>query len=610
MGEAVGIETKKYYMKTKKLLLVLAAIALLFAMTVVGCDEDLKNDDSTKDNAPKAANFESVDILGNIYILAINGETSRAVYKGTKGDDYTLTIKQSGQPDKESKGIVSTIKGDGELTMKPTKADDTFNVSISKSGKMTAITGTITLVDGTTVEAPGFLSIADMAAWLSVQGDNTVDKPYTVKVNVNDHNYLSLKNAFTSPNRYIILDLSGSTITNIPMWGDEGNGGQLGYGNITSVIIPDSVTRINSYAFRGFKNLTEINIPDSVISIGDLVFAGCTNLTVINIGKSLNSIGNGAFSGCTNLTAINVDIANTSYSSQDGVFYNKNKTTLIQYPQGKTGAFTIPDSVTAIGNSAFADCTKLTGVTIPDSVTAIGWDAFSGTPWLTNQPDGLVYVGKVAYIYKGDMPANTNITLLDGTKRIANEAFKDRKNLTGVTIPDGVTSIGDRVFRNTSLTSVIIPSSVTSIGQLAFDTITLTSIDVDSGNSVYSSEDGVMYNKDKTVLHTYPARKGDRYSAFTIPDNVTSIDREAFYNCVISSITIPASVTSIGPYAFYSWYVNSVTFEGMITSENFGNNNFEGDLRVKYLAGGIGTYTTTDLSPFGTVNPNAEWTKQ
>jgi len=468
-------------MKTKKLLLVLAAITLLFAITIVGCDDDSTNDDST-DNGTQKVKYESIDANGNTYILTITGKTSRAAYKGAKGDDYVLTIKQSGQPDKESKGVVSTIGADGVLSLKPTKADDMFDVKVS-SGKMTAITGTITLEDGEEVPAPEtlmpidgiFTSVASMASWLRAQPANTVDTPYTVKVNVNNSGNLWLRDAFTSPTKYIRLDLSASTITNIPMWGDEGAG--LGYSNITGVIIPTSVTSINSYAFRGFINLTSIIIPDSVTSIGWWSFPG-SGLTSVTIPNSVTSIGEGAFARCGSLTVIDVTPGNTAYSSEDGVLYNEDKTILVQYPGGKTGAFTIPDNVTTIGKNAFDLCASLTDVTIPAGVTSIG-----------------------------------------------QYAFYNCSSLTSVTIGSGVTSIGESAFYEcTSLTSVIIPDSVTSIGEFAF------------------------------------------------------------WKCT---------------------NLTSVTFQGAITGDYFSSYTFPGNLRNRYLGGGIGTYTTT-----APVNDSSVWTKQ
>jgi len=296
--------------------------------------------------------------------------------------------------------------------------------------------------------------------------------------------------------------------------------------NITSVTIPSSVASIGARAFIGCTDLTSVTIPSSVTSIGGGAFYG-SGLTSVTIPNSVTSIGDMAFFGCTRLTSINVATDNSNYSSIGGVLFNKNQTTLITYPIGKHGSYTIPNSVTSIGNAAFSGCTGLTSVTIGNNVTSIGGSAFDGCTGLTS-----VTIGN-------------NVTSIGGS------AFDGCTGLTSVTIGNNVTSIGNAAFaRCTRLTSITIPNSVTFIGSSAFTGCTgLTSINVLQNNSNYSSStDGVLFNKNQTTLVIYPNGK---HGSYTIPNSVTSIGNAAFSGCTgLTSVTIPSSVTSIGDMAF------------------------------------------------------------
>ncbi len=317
-------------------------------------------------------------------------------------------------------------------------------------------------------------------------------------------------------------------------------------------------------------------LPDSVTSIGDWAFWYCTSLTSVTIPDSVTSIGDRAFCDCTSLTDITVDADNTAYCSEDGVLFNKSKTELIQYPVGNARtSYTIPDSVTSIGNGAFYLCTKLTSVTIGNSVMSIGEQAFYYCTSLTSVtiPDSVTSIGDSAFYWCASLTSVaignsvtsigdsafynctklTSVTIGNSVTSIGNSAFNGCPSLTLVTIPDSVTSIGGRAFSGcTSLTSVTIPDSVTSIGGYAFSHCSsLTDITVDADNTTYCSEDGVLFNKSKTELIQYPA--GNARTSYTIPDSVTSIGQYAFYGCTsLTSVTIPDSVTSIGEYAFSS----------------------------------------------------------
>ncbi|MBR5439415.1 MAG: leucine-rich repeat protein [Clostridia bacterium] len=152
----------------------------------------------------------------------------------------------------------------------------------------------------------------------------------------------------------------------------------VGYvGTQTSLTLPNNITKINNYAFYNCDSLTSVTIPNSVTSIGYRAFYDCDSLTSVTIGNGVKSIGDYAFNYCTSLTNINVDENNTNYKSIDGNLYSKDGKTLIQYAIGKTQtSFTIPNSVTSIGDYAFYYCESLTSITIGNGVTSIGDYAF------------------------------------------------------------------------------------------------------------------------------------------------------------------------------------------------------------------------------------------
>ncbi len=298
--------------------------------------------------------------------------------------------------------------------------------------------------------------------------------------------------------------------------------------SLTSIEIPSGVTSIGDYAFKNCTSLASIEIPSSVTSIGNEAFAYCTNLTSIEIPGGVTSIENYAFSNCTSLNSINVDKDNQSYSSEDGILFDKEKKKLITYPAGKKEKeYNIPSSVTSIGAGTFYGCRSLTRIEIPSSVTSIECLAFYGCTSLTS------------------------IEIPSSVTRIAVQVFYGCTSLTSIEIPSSVTSIGMWAFYNcTSLTSIEIPSSVASIGIYAFSRcVSLNSINVDKSNQEYSSEDGILFDKDKKELICYPAEKKEK--EYNIPSSVTSIGTYAFGNCTnLTRIEIPSSVTSIGGGAF------------------------------------------------------------
>jgi hypothetical protein len=418
------------------------------------------------------------------------------------------------------------------------------------------------------------------------------------------------KEAFTGTGLVNITFALGSQLQNI------GSYAFYYCGNLTSITIPASVTSISQEAFYGCSSLTSVTFATNsqLQSIGYQVFYGCTSLTSITIPDSVTSISELAFSSSTNLTNITVNADNQNYASQDGILYNKAKTTLIQAPGGINGTVTIPASVTSIGASAFRGCTSLTSITIPTSVTSIGTSAFRGCTSLTSITigTGVTSIGESAFY---DCTNLISVTIPASVTSIGNEAFRGCTSLTDITIPAGVTSIGQSAFFNcTSLTSITIPAGVTSIGEYTFRGCTsLTSVTIPE--SVTSIGIDAFENCTSLTSVTIPegvTSIGSRTFAYctslpsiTIPNSVTSIGTFAFQYCTsLTNITIPASVTTISTQAFSGCNgLTSVTFAGTIASGSFSTDStFPGDLRAKYLAGGIGTYTR----PSG----SSTWTKQ
>jgi hypothetical protein len=147
--------------------------------------------------------------------------------------------------------------------------------------------------------------------------------------------------------------------------------------NLASLAIGTNVTTIRPQAFESCFSLTNVTLPDSVTSIWIAAFNACTSLTNVTVGTGLTNIASDAFIGCGSLMSFTVAALNPIYCSVDGVLFDKSRTTLVEYPQGRVGSYTIPTRVTSIGYGAFANCTSLMDVTIPNTVTNVGGRAFS-----------------------------------------------------------------------------------------------------------------------------------------------------------------------------------------------------------------------------------------
>ena len=337
---------------------------------------------------------------------------------------------------------------------------------------------------------------------------------------------------------FIPVTINGYPVTGI---GDNAFGGA----SLTSATIPNSVTNIGEFAFEDCFSLTSVMIPNSVTTIGVEAFTD-TGLTSVTIPNSVTNLGYYTFQSCPRLTNINVVADNPDYSSANGVLFDQAQATLIEYPGGLDGGYTIPNSVTTIEDSAFNNCLGLTSVTIGNSVTSIGYTA-----------------------------------------------FQHCTSLTSVTIPNSVTNIGEQAFTAcSSLTTVTIPNSVTSIGDLAFWACTSLTSAYFLGDA--PPDDGTVFSGDPATVYylagttgwgstfgTVPAVAMTSQAQFTFTTNsgaititgysgsggavlipvtingypVTGIGEGAFVHYLsLTSVTIPNSITNIGGYAFQSCY--------------------------------------------------------
>lgn len=316
---------------------------------------------------------------------------------------------------------------------------------------------------------------------------------------------------------------------------------------VQTVEIQDGITHIGNNTFNYFGQLTSIVIPDSVTSIGN-TFRGCA-ITAFQVPKNVTEIAGGAFSDCPNLTAFSVEEGNSAYCAIDGVLYDITGTVLVKFPTGKSTSFEVPSHVTKVGDFAF-DHAPLTSVVIPANVKVIGQEAF-------NQCDELV-----------------DISFSEGLTAIEDSAFWDCDKLKTILLPSTVTDIEEYAFSycqelsclglpenaticanalvSCGLTQLDIPKGVSLLDlndpDLSSWCPNLEKICVAEGNSLYCSVDGVLYNKEKTTLLKCPAKYT---GTLTVLNGVTRIGARACADCnALNKIILPEGLTTIGEAAF------------------------------------------------------------
>lgn len=273
------------------------------------------------------------------------------------------------------------------------------------------------------------------------------------------------------------------------------------YDNLISVVIPDTVKHIGNYAFGECDNLASADIPAYAVTIGADAFEDSDIKSVI-VPETVTYIGEGAFSNCNNLTEVIFEEGNQLESVEANTFYS---------------------------------CDNLVSINLPSTVTEIGYEAF-------------YYMN---YSWSWNSGTLADFVFPESLKVIGERAFENA-GIKNADIPEGTEEIGNYAFQDSAVETVSIPSTVTKIGENVFcDCNNLTEITVDPENPVYSSENGVLFNKDKSVLIAYPA---GLEASYTVPASVERIENLAFYYAKITGLSFAESskLKEIGTKAFYN----------------------------------------------------------
>lgn len=285
----------------------------------------------------------------------------------------------------------------------------------------------------------------------------------------------------------------------------------------------------------------------TVTTIGKGAFV-LTGMGCLNIPASITDIKPNAFK-FSGFNKIEVDKNNLNYTSINGVLFSKDKTVLLAYPKENSAtSYIIPDGVKIIESTAFMGTSNLNSIVIPNGVTTIKENAFYLCSNLKNVsiPTSVKSIGEYAFDFSActkenygyyigncligaDNEINGNFTIKDGTRLVADSALREIDNLGNISIPASVEIIGDCAFLN-------------------FSSESLKNITVANENKYFSSENGVLFNKNKTELLCYPCGKNE--TTYTVPNTVTKLAKVSFSGCKLNKLNLPNNLKYIDESAF------------------------------------------------------------
>jgi hypothetical protein len=420
------------------------------------------------------------------------------------------------------------------------------------------------------VDTPGMLDTLLSALELATVTDLTL----TGTINLDDYNTMKTRMPLL---KAIDLGSVHTTGDSIPK--------EAFKADITSLILPLSITKIGNHAIYSCPSLTKLSIPPLVAYIGEYAFSGCNGLTSVTLPESVRSIDNLAFAGCRSLPFIDLPDSLNYLGHQ--VFVSCDSMTTIAIPPG----------ITKLVDRAFEGCSWLDSISIGSSVVSIGYNAFAGCSNLKSLTIPAFVDSVAAYAFVG-CPGLSSVTILSSSESsIGDYAFAGDANLKSITIlhSDGislgkyafvsctglktlnmaarsVTSIGESCFIGNKIDSLVFPSSLTSIGKYAFiSSGSLRSVNFlpSSGTSIgemsFSNCSNLvsvrMASPSVDTIGLNCFRQCVNLSRITIPSSLTYIGDYAFRDSKLSgTLTMPSALTHIGEYAFFSQLIDTLVF--------------------------------------------------
>ena len=471
--------------------------------------------------------------------------------------------------------LLINTKNKTEIEIAQTVGIEVNPYDITEDGELQSSNGNLLLVDSTgTLTIPDSVTKIGEGAFANLEGLKTIIIPGSVRE--------IAKNAFTN-NKTLEKVIIKEGLEKI---------GEIAFGdctNLKTVEMPNSIIEIEKNAFRGCIELQKINIPNKLKNIRPYTFYECkklsnivipnsvekiwqfaffkTDIEEINIPKNTKEIMSSSFSLCTKLKNINVEEGNENFQFENGILFNKTKEDMIIILESAIDGttFKIPKTVTSLKEGQISSFENITSIEIPASVKTIETGFFIGNPNINNviiEEENTNYSVKDGAIYNKDQTilliyfAKTpKVELAEGVIELRENAFRLNTELSEIKLPESLIKIGGLAFSlvNSKLLELNLGKRIKELDPLFAYGLHNIKITIDKYNENYCIENNMIFNKEKTILHSIIGNE----EQYKIPEGVTEISDNAFHNKnLMKNVIIPETVSKIGK-SFN--YCNSLT---------------------------------------------------